>query len=808
MKIVIAGGGIAGAYLAKGIKKSDSKDEHEVLILSDEAYMPYDRIHLCRLVDGSYSLKNITLELEPSIKVKLNHKVTGLDRENKRVITHRGEYTYDKLIIATGSRPRSLFDISQIENAAVFRSVKDAQKIRKGIQNREVVIVGAGPIALELLDTLNHMDNILKITLLVRSHALYDKTLSLQTIKMIESFYLESKKIRISYEDEIIDKIVTNHKIEVIKTKKLEIKDPFLIFGIGIEPNIDFARESLRCNRGILTDLHMQSSDKDIYAVGEAAEIEALGFVAGHVKECTLEADVAIANILNREEKVFQPEVTVDMLKVGDFGLIDVKSPRFLPKESYEKILIVSEKARRVDEYYVQNDKLMRFVGISTNIDIGYIENLIKEDKTIDATYLFQNRKISKRGPLICSCTHMYQKDLEEIIVGHGVTNFQELGEYTEAGRVCGRCRKQVEGIIAASQNLIDYKKVHKRHEDVEREKALMLAKKRVEKFEKLHPKNSIDSENLSSAMDAYEITRHELNRWISMVTAHMQLHPEFENVVKEGINALNKVPIVWLELADCSGNSEAFIKSAHPDIADLIFEYISLDYHELLMSASGEQSETQLEEMMREEKNRYLLIVEGAIPLAMDGKYLRIGQKGETGISLLQRCAQNAALVIAVGSCAFDGGVVAAAPNPTGAVGVAEALQREDIINLPGCPVNPVNIVGTLLSYLMFEELPALDKYHRPLWAYEGRIHDNCERRGHYELGEFVREWGDEGAKKGWCLFEMGCKGPYAHANCPTMKFNQGTSWPVAAGHGCMGCVEKGFFDRLANERKLKEEP
>ena len=175
-------------------------------------------------------------------------------------------------------------------------------------------------------------------------------------------------------------------------------------------------------------------------------------------------------------------------------------------------------------------------------------------------------------------------------------------------------------------------------------------------------------------------------------------------------------------------------------------------------MSASSNQSESLLESIIKTDKSKYILIVEGAVPLAMDGKFLRIGTKGETGISLLQRCAKDAALIIAVGSCAYDGGVVAAAPNPTGAVGVSEALQRDDVINITGCPTNPVNIVGTLLHYMMFEEMPPLDSNNRPLWAYEGRIHDNCERRGHYELGEFVKEWGDEGAKKGWCLFEMGC--------------------------------------------------
>jgi quinone-reactive Ni/Fe-hydrogenase small subunit len=161
------------------------------------------------------------------------------------------------------------------------------------------------------------------------------------------------------------------------------------------------------------------------------------------------------------------------------------------------------------------------------------------------------------------------------------------------------------------------------------------------------------------------------------------------------------------------------------------------------------------------------------------------------------------------VGSCALDGGVVAAAPNPTGAVGVAEALGRDDIINLPGCPVNPINVVGTLLHYMMFAEMPELGENNKPLWAYAPRVHDNCERRGHYDAGEFVREWGDEGAKKGWCLYEMGCKGPYADMNCAQMKFNEGTSWPVQVGHGCIACGKgKVAFDEYANNRKIIQLP
>jgi len=803
MRIVIIGGGIAAAYLANRIK--DLASDVDVLIVSEELVSPYDRIHLCALVDKSATVEDISLQVNPTVQIALNEKIVSIDKKAKRIFSEHSVFSYDKLIIATGSLPQTLFDISGLENAAVFRSAEDSKKISEGIDNREVVIVGSGPIGLELLETLNKMQSVKHITLLVRGDYLYDKMLSPQAKKEIESCYLKDGKITISYEDEIIEKEIENDEIILLKTKKLQIQNPFLIFGVGIKSNIDFARDSIACDRGILTNNKMQTEDENIYVVGEAAQIKESGFIAGHVKECTLQADVAIESILDMEENEFKLEVMIDMLKVGAFELIDVRSPDYGSK--FEKILITSPKDHRVDEYFIENDHLTRFIGINTNVDIGYIESLIQHVEKIDPSYLYENRLISERGRLICSCEHVYYQDIEDTVVNSGLENFFEYGKFSQAGRVCGKCKKMLGDVIKASQHLIDPNLVKKSPEDIAREEEIALVQKRIEKYNKLHPKNQLDPEQLSVSMDAFDITAQDLNSWISMVTATMQLHPEFEGVVKDGIDNLNRVPIIWLELADCSGNSEAFIKSSHPGIEDLIFDYISLDYHELLMSASGDQSESVLENIIKTQKGAYVLIVEGAIPMAMDGKYLRIGPKGETGLALLQKCAKDAALILSVGSCALDGGVVAAAPNPTGAVGVSEALERDDIINLPGCPVNPINIVGTLLSYLMFEELPELDRFNRPLWAYGGRIHDNCERRGHFELGEFVKEWGDSGAKKGWCLFEMGCKGPYAYANCPTMKFNQGTSWPVQAGHGCMGCVEKGFFDKYANERKIQED-
>jgi len=803
MRVVIVGGGIAAVYLANNLKKQNSA--LEVVIVSDEKCPPYDRIHLCRLVDDSQDTCGISLPLDPTVKLELGQKVNKIDKKNKRVFSQNSMFSYDKLILATGSVPVTLFEIDNIKNAAVFRNAADCEMIKEGVSGREVVIVGGGPVGLELLETLNGMSKVDYITLLIRGKHLYSKDLSIDSIKIIEECYTKGGKIRISYEDEIVDKVLQDGEITLLRTKTLEIKNPFVVFGVGIKPNIDNFRDTLTCKKGILTNLYMQTEDKDIYAVGECAEIGALNFVAGHVKQCVNQADCAISHILQTDIKEFEPVVSIDMLKVGEFDLVEVSSPKF--SRNYEKILITSKKDSRIDEYFVSEDKLTKFIGINSNVDVGYIETLINSAGAVDINYLYQNRLIGERGRLICSCEHVYHQDLVDIVTQTGIASFSELANFSEAGRVCGRCKIMVQDVIKDSQHFIDPNMPRKTSEDLKREKEIAEVQKRIDKFNTIHPRNKLTTDNLESALASLDIGKNEINSWISMVTADMQLHPNFEELVEKSIKSLNKVPIVWLELSDCSGNSEAFIKSANPAIEDLIFDYISLDYHELLMSASGDQSETILEDIIKNQKGQYILIVEGAVPLAMDGKFLRIGPHGETGIELLKKCAKDAALVIAVGSCAFDGGVVAAAPNPTGAVGVGTALHRDDVINISGCPTNPINIVGTLLSYIMFEELPALDKFNRPLWAYEGRVHDNCERRGHYELGEFVQEWGDIGAKKGYCLFEMGCKGPYANVNCPTMKFNSGTSWPVQAGHGCMGCVEQGFFDKFATERKYAEE-
>jgi quinone-reactive Ni/Fe-hydrogenase small subunit len=307
----------------------------------------------------------------------------------------------------------------------------------------------------------------------------------------------------------------------------------------------------------------------------------------------------------------------------------------------------------------------------------------------------------------------------------------------------------------------------------------------------------SLKEESVEEMLNGQGIERRDFMKWAAGVTAMLALPSQFTPLFAEAAKLADRVPIVWLHFAECTGCSESFIRSDAPTIDSLIFDYVSLEYHETLMAASGWQAEENLNNALSKYEGRYVLLVEGGIPTAMNGQYLTMGAHGTTGLSLITQAAKSAAAIFSIGNCAAFGGIQAAAPNPTGAKGVYEVVPQP-VINVPGCPPSASNIVGTLMHFLLFGTLPALDRFQRPKWAYGQRIHDLCERRGHFDAGEFVESFGDDGAKDGWCLYKQGCKGPYTFNNCSTERFNQHTSWPIQAGHGCMGCSEPDFFDAM----------
>ncbi len=304
-------------------------------------------------------------------------------------------------------------------------------------------------------------------------------------------------------------------------------------------------------------------------------------------------------------------------------------------------------------------------------------------------------------------------------------------------------------------------------------------------------PRRGFDEEVLPS------VSRRDFVRVCTMAAAAVGLTGTAAARMVEAAVAGLKPSVIWLHFQECTGCTESLLRTSHPDLASLILDLISLDYHETLLAASGHQAEQVLHDTMKAHAGKYVCIVEGAIPTKENGIYCKIG--GKTAVDMLNEVAAQAGAIVAIGSCASWGGIPSADPNPTGATGAPMILEGKTVVTIPGCPANPYNLLGTVLQYVALGTLPELDAKGRPKWAYGRTIHEHCPRRAHFDAGRFVDRYGDEAHKQGYCLYKVGCKGPQTHANCSVLHFGESAdAWPIGLGHPCFGCTEQTLAFRV----------
>ncbi len=307
-----------------------------------------------------------------------------------------------------------------------------------------------------------------------------------------------------------------------------------------------------------------------------------------------------------------------------------------------------------------------------------------------------------------------------------------------------------------------------------------------------------------SQVLQRRGISRRDILTFCTMTAASLGLPPEAAAQIAEALETKPRIPVLWIHGLECTCCSESFLRSTHPVAQDILFNMISLDYDDTLQAAAGHQAEEIRKRIMKEYKGQYLLAVEGNAPTNDGGVYCTVG--GETFTSILEEAAAGAKAILAWGSCASNGCVQAAYPNPTGAKPVYKMITDKPVINVPGCPPIAEVMTGVLSYLLTFDRIPELDAFRRPKMFYGQRIHDRCYRRSYFDAGQFVEKWDDEGARKGWCLYKMGCRGPSTYNACASMKWNECVSFPIGSGHGCFGCSEDNFWDngpfyeRLAN--------
>jgi hydrogenase small subunit len=257
-------------------------------------------------------------------------------------------------------------------------------------------------------------------------------------------------------------------------------------------------------------------------------------------------------------------------------------------------------------------------------------------------------------------------------------------------------------------------------------------------------------------------VTRRGFMKFCAATASMMALPPAMIPRVAAALQQAKRPSVIWLSFQECTGCTESLTRSHAPTIEGLIFDHISLDYHHTLQAAAGDGAEHARDAAMQENWGKYLLVVDGSIPLRDEGIYSTIA--GTTNLAMLEEVAAGAAAIISVGTCAAFGGLPMARPNPTGAAPVADIITDKPVVNVPGCPPIPTVITGVLAHFLTFGRLPELDPLNRPKVFFGQSIHDRCYRRPFYERGQFAETFDDEGARKGWCLFKLGCKGPITY--------------------------------------------
>lgn len=310
-----------------------------------------------------------------------------------------------------------------------------------------------------------------------------------------------------------------------------------------------------------------------------------------------------------------------------------------------------------------------------------------------------------------------------------------------------------------------------------------------------LHPVTDVKSGNLTfyEEMRGRGVSRRDFMKFCATMAAMMGLESSGIAKVARALETKQRPPVLWMHFQECTCCSESFIRTTHPIVSDIVLDLISLDYTETLMAPSGHMAEKSLHDTMTQHQGEYILLVEGSVAMANPG-YCTIG--GKSSVQILKEVASGAKAIIAWGSCASNGCVQNAKPNPTEATPVHKVITNKPVIRVPGCPPIGEVMAGVVVHILTFEKLPELDNQGRPKAFYSRRVHDTCYRRPNYDAGLFVQSWDDENAKRGYCLYKMGCRGPVTYNACGVTRWNGGTSFPIQSGHGCIGCSESKFWD------------
>jgi ferredoxin-nitrate reductase len=467
-RIVIVGAG-AGAF---GFVQSHRalNREDSITIFSKENFPFYNRVMLPDYISGEQSwqqLVKMTDDEEPGYNIRLHRGVSieKIDREQKFVIDSTGATTYyDVLILATGSRANFPRNVPKIEGIFTMRSRTDADRFKAHTpQGGHVVIVGGGLLGLEMAASLRELG--IRISIIHRTSRFLDRQLDPLGSQMLHDEIID-QGCDVYYSDEV-QLFYGQSRLTGIRLKSGRMIDcDSLIFAIGTIPNIEIAREAgLDCQRGVLVNEHLQTSDPHIYAIGEIAEFK--GMLYGITAAAEQQAKV-MAHYLNGDiASHYQGSVLMNIIKIHGFDLCSIGIPECPNEAEYEEIVFIDKAKRYYKKCIIHQDRLVGTILIGDKTEFQEFRELISNKTELNEKRLQLLRSGKKAEPvvgkLVCSCNNVGSGNIKNSITA-GCRDLTQLCTATGAGTGCGSCRPEVKRILeeelAGTKSLNEVKNV------------------------------------------------------------------------------------------------------------------------------------------------------------------------------------------------------------------------------------------------------------------------------------------------------------------------------------------------------------
>ncbi|WP_348822927.1 molybdopterin-dependent oxidoreductase [Flavobacterium aestuarii] len=463
-KIAVIGAGAAAFRFIQNYREINTVDE--IIVFSNEENPFYNRVLLPEYVTAELSWESL-LKIKDdalgqlNITMKSGVAIENVNATDKIITDSQGKtHQFDTLIMATGSRP-FIPENAQLHLPGRFtiRKKNDADRLKNYLdgtnlpaEEQHVVIVGGGLLGLELAAALKHKK--VKITIIQRASRLMERQLDRISSKLLAE-EVQQRDIQIYFDNEVSTVFETDNanELEIALKSGRILTANAIVYTIGTIPNIELAKETgLICGRGVKVNQYLQTSNPNVFAIGEIAEFNNQLF--GITSAAEEQADILANFIAGDISSYYKGSVLMNILKLEDINLCSIGEIE-VPEndDAYEEIIFADLGKRYYKKCIVKNDLLVGAILMGDKNEFAEFKTMIESkielaDKRNTLLRGSSSEAKPVIGKLVCSCSQVGSGNIEECIKS-GVNNFTELCKTTGAGLGCGSCKTEVKEILA-----------------------------------------------------------------------------------------------------------------------------------------------------------------------------------------------------------------------------------------------------------------------------------------------------------------------------------------------------------------------